>query len=392
MTKLRMIRYGVLLGALIAAGPLGIDMYLPAFPAIARGFGCSPALVQSSLVAYFLALAFGQLLYGPLSDRFGRRGPLCAGLALYTAAAAAIAAAPNIWWLIGLRVLQGLGGCSGTVIARSIVRDVAGGRTAARLYAMMMLVFGLAPILAPSLGALLMAGRPWTAIFVFLAAYGLVLLTAVAALVPETHPPDARIQTVARAFRSYGRLFRDRRFMLTTACGGAMQGAFFSYLAGSPYVLISLFGLSPAAYGIVFGVNSIALIGGSQVTGSLTARLGAPRLIAFTAAPAAALGTLYLALVLAHAATLSSTIAVMFLLVAAHGIIAPTATLLGLEAYPDIAGVASAVMGMSFYACGAAAGAAASALFNGTAVPTAALIAVCTALALGLSRARLRAC
>jgi DHA1 family bicyclomycin/chloramphenicol resistance-like MFS transporter len=223
------LRHTLVLGTIIALGALGIDTYLPAFPAIAASLGVDEGSVQLSLVSYFLALAVGQTIYGPLSDRIGRRPPLLFGFAVFVLGSVGAALSSSIEMLVGMRFIQGLGACGGMVIPRAVVRDVRSGEEAARLFALMLLVLGVSPILAPLLGSLLLTWLPWQADFWFLAGFGLCCLTMTVFFLEETNPPFRRTSGgIGKAFRSYGRLLVDRWFMTTVLIGGFSQAVVFA--------------------------------------------------------------------------------------------------------------------------------------------------------------------
>ena len=383
--------YGILLGLLTALGAFGIDTYLPAFPQLAAHFGVEEGRIQLSLTSYFLALALGQVFYGPISDRVGRRGPLIVGFLLYSAASLASVFAPSIGVLIGLRFVQGIGACAGMVIARAVVRDLAKGEKAAKLFALMILVLGVSPILAPLLGSLLIAFFPWHSIFWAMGAMGLGAVAMVALFLPETLPSDRRGEAgLAPAFKTYGRLLRDRTYVGTALIGGLSQGAVFAYLAGSPFVFIELHGVSPTVYALLFALNASALIGAAQFNVMLFRRFGATRLVRSAAAlqTLAALGLLTIAWLGADTVPLIACL--LFVTLGCHGILGPTTSLLAIEPWPENAGSASALMGSLQFACGAVASALVSLLADGTTVPMAASITLCAAAGLALAWATLR--
>ena len=380
-------RHAMVLGTLIALGALGIDMYLPAFPAIAESFGVDEGKVQFSLVSYFVALALGQMFYGPASDHIGRRLPLLFGFTLFILASAGCALAPSIDVLIAMRFLQGIGACAGMVIPRAIVRDLRSGEDAARLFALMLLVLGVSPILAPLLGSLLLDwGLPWQAPFWFLTAFGVSCLVLIVFLLEETNPPERRSAGgVGMAFRNYGSLLVDRRFVVTALVGGFSQAVVFAYLAGSPFVYLTLHHVSNKIYSLLFALNAIGLIGSAQTNVFMIRRFGAIRLIllATTAQSLAAL-TLLASTVLHFDAV--TTIAVcLFFCVSCQGLIGPITSMLSLEPHPKKAGAASALMGSLQYACGAVSSMMVSYFFNETSIPFAAVLAACALSGLGLS-------
>ncbi|MGL4541302.1 MAG: multidrug effflux MFS transporter, partial [Polymorphobacter sp.] len=256
----------LLLGMLTAYGAISIDLYLPAMPAIAAAYGVDSGRVQNTMAAFFIGMAAGQLIYGPLSDRIGRRPLLLFGSLLYIAASVLCALAPSIDWLVFGRFVQALGACSGAVLARAIVRDRFDHQDSARIFSMLMLVLGIAPILAPTLGGFLVDWVGWRGVFGVLALFGVGALLAVVLGVPESR--SAATAALARgepALRSYAALIGRRRFagyMLTGAFNGA---TLFTYIANAPDLLIEQLGFSVRAFGWLFAALAVAVIGSSQV-------------------------------------------------------------------------------------------------------------------------------
>lgn len=254
----------ILMGLVTALGPLAIDMYLPAFVAIADDLNTSTNTIELSLASYFIGIAIGQAFYGPLSDRFGRKPPLVFGLVLYTLAALACALVPEASWLVAVRFLQAFGGCAGMVIARAVVRDKTSPQDSAKAFSMLILVLGVAPILAPLFGTWVLSVSSWRGIFVFQAISGLACLLWVMFWLKETHSGDSRKLSFGQVFRDFAVLTRNRQFMgfsLTTAF--AMSG-FFAYLGSSPALLMGSYGLTPDQYALVFGANAAGFIALSQ--------------------------------------------------------------------------------------------------------------------------------
>ena len=268
-------RLVLLLGALTAFGPVSMDTYLPGLPELGRDLGASASQAQLTLTACLIGLATGQLLAGPVSDARGRRLPLLVGLALFVAASVACAAAPDIWTLTAARLVQGVAGAAGIVIARAIVRDLYAGSEMARYFAVLMLVNGLGPILAPIVGAQLLAVTSWRGIFLVLAGFGLVLLVAAAAGLRETLPPERRrgggLVATWRVFRA---LAADRDFAgYVLACGFAMA-AMFAYIAGSPFVLQEIHGVSPTGFSVAFATNAAGIMAMGALSSRLVTRTG----------------------------------------------------------------------------------------------------------------------
>jgi MFS transporter, DHA1 family, multidrug resistance protein len=333
-----------ILGLTTAIGPLSIDMYLPAFPAIAADLHVPAAQVQLSLTTCLIGLAVGQLICGPLSDRWGRRRPIVAGLAAYVLVSLLIALAPSAPVLVALRFVQGLAGGTGVVVARAIVRDLYSGVRAAKFFSRLTLIFGVAPIAAPSLGSAVLRLTSWHGIFVALGVLALLLLVLVVARLPETLPPERRSPGgVADTLRTARTLFADKTYLGYALCQSFAFAAMFAYISGSPFVLQNGYGLSPTVFSLLFGVNALGLIALSQLNGRLLDRFS-PRTLLIatltleTAAALVVLGGAALALLIVVAAGL-------FVLVSALGMVTPNATALALDRHPRRAGTAAAVLG-----------------------------------------------
>lgn len=306
----------------------------------------SAAAGQLTLTACLVGLAAGQLIAGPVSDARGRRGPLLVGLGLFAVTSGACALAPNVEVLIGLRLLQGAAGAAGIVIARAIVRDLYGGVEAARFFAALLLVNGLAPILAPLVGGQLLHVTDWRGIFVFLAVLGLVLLAVAWRGIEETHT-DARVAGWPR----FGALARDRSFVGCALAAGFAFGSMFSYIAGSPFVLQDHFGVSAQAFSGLFAMNALGIMAAGRVSALLVERVGPGALLTAGVLQSLTGAVLLLAL---HG-TLGGTLVGFFVVVSAIGLIVPNATALALERHRERAGSASALLGLGQYAIGAAA-------------------------------------
>jgi DHA1 family bicyclomycin/chloramphenicol resistance-like MFS transporter len=370
---------------LAAFGPLSIDMYLPSLPTLAQEFGADTAAAQLTLSLFFIGLAFGQALYGPIADRYGRKLPLLAGCALYTVASVACALAPTIESLAALRLAQALGGCAGMVISRSVVRDLFDEHDSAKMYSFLMLVMGIAPITAPLIGGQLLALFGWRAIFWLLGGFGLCCLAMVALTLPESLPADRRNSAgVARALTVYGQLLADRRFLGYALAGGFVTAGMFAYISGSPFVLIELYGVSPQQYGWIFGANALGLITASQLNRWLLARYRGETIL-FTTLAAAAAASVALALVAATGiGGLAGLLAPLFICIASVGLVGPNTAAAAMARYGRVAGSASALLGTLQFVVGAAAGAIVGALYNGSALPMAATIAACCLAALAI--------
>ena len=279
-THVHYYRLAFILGALTAIGPLAIDMYLPALPTIAREFGTAASVVQSSLAAYFIGIAIGQAFYGPLSDRLGRKPILYLGLVLFMVSSIGCARAESVNALIAFRFLQALGGCAPIVIPRAIVRDHFDQSGSVRMLSVLMLVMGLAPILAPLIGGQLLVHFGWRAVFWLLTAYAATWVAVVAIFLPESLPSARRLRhPIKDVLQVYWRLARDRKFM-----GHALSGAFIfagllAYISGSPVVFIELFDVPPERYGVYFGINAVGIIAASQINRWLVGRVETHRIV-----------------------------------------------------------------------------------------------------------------
>ncbi|MBR0657242.1 multidrug effflux MFS transporter [Roseomonas arctica] len=357
-------------------GPLAIDTYLPAFPAIALSLGTDAARMQGTLAAYFAGLALGQAAMGPASDRFGRRWPLLAGLALFAIASLGCALATSVDQLTLLRFAQSLGGCAGMVIARAVVRDVAQEQAAVRLMARLMLVMGLAPILAPLLGGWLLSVMGWRGIFATLAAYAAAMACVVWFLLPETLPVERRRRdSMMGILRVYGQLLADRRFMGPALAGALCLGGMFAYIASSPFVMMELHGLSPSVYAMVFGANAAGLILMSQVNAWATRHVSPARLLRIALLVPLAGGVLLLIGAAIGPGGLVFLLPGLALSIAALGAILPLSAAIAMQPHGRVAGSASALLGTLQFSLGAVAGALTGLLHDGTALPMAVVVA-----------------
>lgn len=380
----------IYLGTLAALGPLAIDMYLPAFPRIAGAFGVRVPDVQRTLASYFLGLALGQLVYGPLADRLGRKVPLYVGLTLFALASAGCGLAWNVGALTGLRLAQALGGCAEMVISRAIVRDLFDDARAAKVFSSLMLVMGLAPILAPLVGGFLAGHVGWRAIFFLHSAAGLAALASTALFFRESLPAERRIfQSPIAIARTYGSLLRHREFMLHAMTVSIGTAGLFAYVGGSPYVFEKIFHISESRFGLYFGPIACGIIGMSQVNGFLAGRLDIRVILRAALCVNAASGIALLVSALTGVGGFWGIYVPLWVFIATMGFVFPNTTVLAMSPHSRIAGNASAVLGFLQFAISAIGGLIVSALQNAqttpTAVPMAGSIAVCACLALGLN-------
>lgn len=381
MTRCRLALLMLILGALTAFSAMSIDMYLPAFPQIANDLAIPLSTVQLSISAFLFGSAGGQLIYGPLADRLGRRTPLFIGLTLYIASAIGCACVRTGEELLFWRVVMAIGGGAGMVISRAVVRDLYDTADAARMFSLLMLIMGAAPILAPMMGGQLLLITGWRGIFGFLGAFGLVTFVAAALFLPESLPQERRIRRgIAKMATVYGHLLLNRRYLCYAIALGCVAGVNFSYISGVPFFFIKLHGVSPQRFGLFFAVNACGLIGGSQINRRLLQRFAPKQILnaAFTVCAASAL--LLTATLLTGTGGFYVQIALMFVSLCVTGLIYPNITALALAPFDKAAGSASALLGTIQYSLGATAGALVGMLHNDTAVPMAAIMATCSVL------------
>jgi DHA1 family bicyclomycin/chloramphenicol resistance-like MFS transporter len=345
----------VVLGMLSMFGPLSLDLYLPALPELADDLDASASAAQLSITACLVGLAVGQLVAGPLSDRLGRRRPLIVGLVGFMLASVACALAPSAAILVVLRFVQGLAGAAGLVISRAIARDLYSGRALMIFFSRLILIAGLAPVIAPILGGQLSLIMSWRGIFGVLAGFGAVLLLAGWLGLKETLPPERRIVGgFGKTLHGYNTLFHDRFFVGCALSSGLAGASMFAYISGSTFVLQRIYGMSPQGFSFVFGAISLTLVIAAQVGGRLALRWPLTRVLGFGLAvnlcgAASLLATVIIGL------PLGVLIAALSVMVSAVGLIFPTANALALADYPDLAGTASSLQGLSQFVFGAVA-------------------------------------
>ncbi|MGI8644492.1 MAG: Bcr/CflA family multidrug efflux MFS transporter [Thermomicrobiales bacterium] len=366
----------VLLGALSAFAPLSIDMYLPALPELRRDLSGNASQAQLTLSACLIGLAFGQLLAGPMSDIYGRRKPLLIGVAAYAVGSLLCAVASSISLLVTFRFVQGFAGAAGIVIARAIVRDLHSGAALARFFSVLMLVSGSAPILAPIVGAQLLRFTTWRGVFVVLALIGLVLFIAAALRLAETAPArDRETGALRSTLRTFRQLAGDRSFMRYALSGGFAIAAMFAYIAGSPFVLQEIYGVSEQRFSLMFGTNALGIVLVSQINARLVARIPPERLLRIGLSAIAIGGALLLAVVWSGSLGLAGILPALFIVVASLGFVLPNTAALALAGHARVAGTASAVLGLMQYAVGAFAAPLVGLGGEGTALPMAVVIA-----------------
>lgn len=345
----------MMLGVMIAIGPLSIDMYLPAFPSMAEDFGVNVGTIAKSVPAYFLGLVFGQLFYGPFSDRIGRVRPLYLGMSIFIIASIICATTNNAYVLFIARTLQALGACVTTVVTRAAIRDTLNPVQSARAFSLMVLVMGVAPILAPSLGALILKVADWHGIFWFLASFGVLNLLLTKCFLKETLKPENRnTRPMSESFGQYFALMKDRTFMLPAVASGLLQGAFFIYLSISSELFMVNYRLTEHQFAIAFGANAFGFIALTQVNQFLTKRFHLVNLLRTGAMIqlAAAGVLLILGLIFGGKASFYWVFASLFICIAGLGLTQPNATAIALAFQKKRAGLASALQGALQFSVG----------------------------------------
>jgi DHA1 family bicyclomycin/chloramphenicol resistance-like MFS transporter len=343
-------RRAIVLGLTIAVGAFAIDMYIPGFAAIARQLKTDPGTVQLSMTSFFVALALGQVIYGPVSDTFGRKPPTYVGLIIFIIASVGAAFAPSIGFLILSRFFQGLGAAATAVIPMAVVRDEHTGPDAARLLSLAMLALSVSPILAPVLGGLVVQYTSWRLIFLILILIALVVMVMVWRMLPETLAPERRVSgRLLSILATYARLLRQRIFILPILIAGCAQSVLFSFISGSPFVFVTLHHLRPTTYGILFACHAIALIGISQFNAPMMKRFGARHLLGGATAAAAIAALVLAGLVFAGMSLLWPFIALTLTLFFCLGLIMGPAFLTAMEPFGATAGAAAALgVGLEF--------------------------------------------
>ncbi len=385
-------RLVAILGALTATGPFAIDMYLASFPELVRVFGASEVQVQLGLSMFFLGLALGQLVYGPLIDSFGRKGPMLAGIGVFTGTSILLAMAPDIESFIVLRFLQAVGACAGMIIGRAIINDLFEEKEMARVMSLIMLVIALAPVLAPMTGAYIVAHASWQLIFVVLAAMGAGSWFAAAAGLPESLPPEARKPFNLRGILAgYASVLRNRGFLVPMFGAGFSFGVLFTFVAACPFVYMDVFGVSPQTFGWLFAVNAVGMVTGSQGNRLLLTWFPL-RGVLLGASVVATCATIFL-LAVAGADSLALVVFATFLCLAPTPMIAANSVAIALQAAKSETGSASAVIGVAQFGFGAAVSGLVGMIHAQSVYPMAGIMFVCSTCALaiyffGLGKAR----
>ncbi len=381
----------LLLGFLTAVGPISTDMYLPAFPAIEAELGTARGSVEITLASWFVGLAVGQLVQGTLADRLGRRAPLIVGTAIYTLASVGCALANDMAVLAAWRCVAAFGGAASAVIPRAMVRDLADGLAAARLMSKLMLVMGAAPILAPTLGGLLLGAGGWRTIFWVSAAYGGLSCLLAWRLLPETLPPDRRARrSFVALLADFAQIGQERGFITHAMMAAAAMFTVFAFISGAPGVYIEHFGIAPAQFGMLFAISATGFIAASQFNPWLLHRFGARRVVALALRLSAAAVVVVVVAALTGMGGLIGIFVPAAIALACTGLVFPNAAVGALSRHAARAGSASALLGTLQFSCAALGSALVGALADGTPRPMALLMLAGSAAALAAAAARPR--
>lgn len=359
-----------ILGGLSALAPLSIDMYLPAFPAIANGLNTDISHVAFSLTSYFIGISLGQLFYGPITDKYGRKKPLLIGLLVFFIASVGCALSPSIDWLIFMRVIMALGGCVGMVVSRAVVRDVFPVNETAKVFSTLMLIVGAAPILAPTLGSWILTISTWRTIFHFLAAFSLLLIISVYFYLPESGTIDRKLPLkFKKIITDYKTVFSEQTFLYFALASSVAMGGLFAYISGSSFVFMKYYGLTESTFGLVFSLNAIGFIIGSQFNRLLLNKYSSLQIITAASGILFIVAMLMVALYGFKLITLGILITLIFSFLFCLGLLVPNATAMALAPFKKTAGSASALIGFLQMVCGASLSALVGAMHNETLLP-----------------------
>lgn len=366
-----------MLGLLSAIGPFSIDMYLPGFNAIATDLSTNIEHVQLSLTSFFIGIAIGQMIYGPLLDRFGRKSPLIVGLLIYIAASIGCVFIQTADGLIALRFVQALGSCVGMVASRAMVRDYFPASETAKIFSLLMLVIGVSPILAPTLGGYVIDLWNWHYIFVFLTIFSSLILLGVLFFLPKSRPDVSVSLKPKPIVHGFWSVFRTRQFIVYALAGGLASSGMYAYLSGSPFVMMELYGLTEKQYGWVFALIAGGLITSSQLNNLLLRRYRSESIAKNALMIQSAVAILMFTLALANLLSLSGIIILIFCFLACQGFVFPNTSALALNPFTKSAGSASALLGTIQLSIGAISSVLVSILHNRTSIPMVTIMAVC---------------
>jgi len=375
----------LILGALCTISPFSIDMYLPGFPAIAHDLGTTIDQIQLSLTAYLIGIAVGQLFYGPLLDRFGRKTPLYTGLVIYILASLACAFTTSVDALIAMRFLQAIGGCAGMVAAQALVRDLFPVNKTAQAFSLLVLVIAVSPMVAPTLGGYVTTAFGWHAVFILLAFITALIILAVYLTLPEGQLADRTLSLRPKAvLKNYQNVLKQPQFLVYMLAGGIATAAPLAYIAGSSDVFMNIYQVSAQEYGWIFALLASAMIGSTQLNHILLKKFSSEQIIRFTLYYQTAIGLLLVAGTVYGWYGKTSLIVLIFIFLTGQGLTNPNATALSLAPFTKNAGSASALLGSFRLAIGGLASAAVSVLHNNTAIPMVSVMALCAFTGLGL--------
>ena len=378
MTKKKYFLLILILGTLSAISPFSIDMYLPGFPAIAKDLNTTVAKVQLSLSSYFIGISIGQLFYGPLLDRFGRKQPLYFGLALYLLASIGCALAISVESLIVFRFLQALGGCVGLVASRAMIRDIFPVSEIAKVFSLLMLVIGVSPLLAPTLGGYVTVAFGWHYIFIILALMSALILAGVHYVLPESREPDKSILLKPKPIlKNFLTVLKTPQFYTYTFTGAIAASGLYAYIAGSPYVFMEIYKVSAEHYGWIFALIAVGIIGSSQLNTILLRRFKSEQIIVGALICQSITGLFLVTGAYFGFTGLGSTIFLIFIFLCCQGFSFPNSSALALTPFIRNAGSASALLGSFQMALGAVATVMVSVLSNHTALPMTGVMAFC---------------
>lgn len=379
MTSKRYFVMIIILGTLSAIGPFSIDMYLPGFPAIAKDLNTTVANVSLSLSSFFIGISFGQLLYGPLLDRYGRKNPLYFGLSLYILASIGCALARSVEMLIALRFLQALGGCAGMVASRAMVRDIFPVKENAKVFALLMLVVGVSPMIAPTTGGYVSEFFGWHYIFVILTAIGIFILAGVHFVLPASRPPDTSVSLRPKAiFHNFFAILVTPQFYTYVLTGSIASAGLYAYIAGSPYVFMELYKVTAQQYGWIFATIAGGLITSSQINTFLLSKgLKSEQIVVGALICQSLTGIIFLIATINGWLGVLSTVGLIFAFLCCQGFIFPNTSALSLAPFSRNAGSASALMGGIQMSIGALASAMVSWMNNHSAIPMTVVMATC---------------
>ncbi len=369
----------ITLGALSALGPFSIDMYLPGFPAISKDLNSPIAHVALSLTSFFIGISVGQLFYGPIIDRFGRKTPLYAGLFIYLLSSIGCMLAPDVDTLIALRLIQALGGCAGMVVSKAMVRDIFPVEDNAKVFSMLMLVMGVAPIIAPTIGGFVSADFGWRTLFLILAAISALMILGTYKFLPNSKEPDKTVSLSPKSvIVEYIAVIKEPLFLTYVLAGGISAAGMFAYISASPFVFIELFDLTEKQFGWLFGFNAFGLIAASQVNSLLLRKYSSEAIVYTVGVIQVFVGVTLFALTYFGFIGFAGTFILIFTYLAMQGFLFPNTSALGMRPFNKNAGSASALMGSLQMVFGALASAAISALHDNTALPMTGVIAFCS--------------